>query len=85
MAISMTRTELMSDGEPSNSEYLPLTEFYRYGDSIITRLHTVTCGECMRVMYLGRTYFVAQCKHAGCESFLCYKGEDATLCARRIA
>ena len=48
----------MTDGKPPNPHYLPPTEFYSYGDGIITRLHTVTRGECMRVMYPGRTYFV---------------------------
>jgi hypothetical protein len=43
---------------PSNSYYLPPTEFYGYGASIITRLHTVTRGECIRVIYPGRSYFV---------------------------
>ena len=47
----------MTGEEPSNLKYLPLTEFYSYGDSIITRLHTVTRGQRIRVMYPGRTYF----------------------------
>ena len=44
--------------EPSSSKYLPITEFYRYGDSAVVRIYDVSGTQRIRVLRPNTTRFI---------------------------